>query len=65
MFDLHSKDENGNISAAKTAALLKFEFLSSFKNYISTGAFHNFPMALYFKIKFNRVIYTLQAGDRI
>ena len=31
----HSKDENGNISAAGTASLLKFEYLSLLESYIT------------------------------
>ena len=34
VFDSHSKDENGNVSAAGTAVLLKFESLSLLESYM-------------------------------
>ena len=34
MFDSHSKNENGNVLAAGTAVLLKFEYLSLLESYM-------------------------------
>ena len=34
LFDLHSKDENGNLSSSGTTVLLKFDALYSLENYI-------------------------------
>ena len=61
MFNSHSKDETFNISVACTAALLKFESLSSPENYIVSVYYANYLMTLYFQIQFIRVSCTLHA----
>ena len=65
VFDSHSKDENGNISAVGTTILLKLESLSSLKNYILSVYYANYLMTLSFKIQFIRVSYTLHARNKI
>ena len=65
MFNSHNKGENDNITAAGTAALLKFESLSSLENYILSVYYTNYPMTLYFQIQFNRVTCTSHARNRV
>ena len=50
VFDSSSKENNDNIPAAGTAALLKFESLSLLENYITSVYYANYPMTLQFQI---------------
>ena len=49
VFDLHSKDDNGNISADGTPGLLKFESLLSLENYIGLVYYVNYSILFIFK----------------
>ena len=46
VFDSRSKENNDNIPAAGTAALLKFESLSLLENYITSVYYANYPMTV-------------------
>ena len=52
LFDSHSKDKTGRVSATGTAVLLKFDSLQSLENYIKSVYYSNYPMTLYFQIQF-------------
>ena len=52
LFDSHSKDEIGRVSATGTAVLVKFDSLQSLENYIKSVYYSNYPMTLYFQIQF-------------
>ena len=65
MFNSHNKNENGNISAAGAAVLLKFDFLSSLEKYLVPVYYINYPMTLYFQIQLIRSGCTLNSRNRI
>ena len=46
MFESHSKDEIGRMSATGTAVLLKFDSLQSLENYIKPVYYSNYPITL-------------------
>ena len=52
LFDSHSKNEIGRMSAKGTAVLLKFDSLLSLENYIKLVYYSNYPMTLYFQEQF-------------
>ena len=52
LFDSHSKNEIGRMSAKGTAVLLKFDSLLSLENYIKSGYYSNYPVTLYFQEQF-------------
>ena len=52
LFDSHSKDEIGRVSATGTAVLVKFDSLQSLENYIKSVYYSNYAMTLYFQIQF-------------
>ena len=60
LFDLHSKDENGNSSSSDTAVLLKIDTLHSLENYRSVY-YNAHPMTLYFQLQFIKVNCTINA----
>ena len=52
LFDTHSKDKIGGISAIGTAVLLKFDSLHSLENYEISVYYLNYPLPLYFQVQF-------------
>ena len=52
LFDFHSKDEIGRMSATGTSVMLKFDSLQSLENYIKSVYFSSYPVTLYFQIQF-------------
>ena len=52
LFDSHSKDKIGRMSAKGTVVLLKFDSLESLENYIKSVYYSNFSMTLYFQVQF-------------
>ena len=52
LFDSHSKDEIGRVSATGTAVLVKFDSLQSLENCIKSVYYSNYAMTLYFQIQF-------------
>ena len=65
LFDSHSKDETGRMSAAGTAVCLKFDSLQSLEIYIKLLYYSNYPMALYFQVQFLKLKYTDNAKSLI
>ena len=61
LFDLHSKDENGNLSSSGTTVLLKFDALYSLENYIRSVYYNAYPMTLYFQLQIIKVHCTATA----
>ena len=52
LFDSHSKDEIGRMSATGPVVLLKFDSLQSLGNYIKAVYYSNYPMTFYFQVQF-------------
>ena len=65
LFDAHSKDEIGRMSATGTAVLLKFDSLQSLKNYIKSAYYSNYPMTLEFRVQFLKIKCTENAKSTI
>ena len=65
LFDSHSKDEIGRMSAAGTVVSLKFDSLRSLENYIKSVYYSNYPTTLYFQVQFLKLKCTDNANSAI
>ena len=65
LFDSHSNDEIGRMSATGTAVLLKFDFLQSLENYTKSVYYSNYSMTLYFQVQFLKLKCTENAKSII
>ena len=65
LFDAHSKDEIGRMSATGTAVLLTFDSLQSLENYIKSAYYSNYPMTLEFQVQFLKIKCTKNAKSTI
>ena len=52
LFNSHSKEKIGRISATGTVVLIKFDLLQPLKNYIKSAYYPNYPKTPYFQIQF-------------